>query len=93
MSVAMMTMPVSIPPGRDDDWITLAEAARVLDRHVNAVKSIALTGLIKTALASRLADPVFGVRRSQIGLDEAQAPLIRPSVTDCPPAHQEQPSR
>jgi hypothetical protein len=32
---------------RNDDWVTLAEACRILGRNANAVKSIALNGSLR----------------------------------------------
>jgi hypothetical protein len=38
----------AVPQSDPDPWVTLAEASRIVHRHVNAVKSIALAGGIRT---------------------------------------------
>ena len=46
MSAATLSEPRS--DCASTDWVTLAECSRIVRRHVNACKSIALAGAIRT---------------------------------------------
>jgi hypothetical protein len=47
MCTATLNGQPALEPAQADEWITLAETSRVIRRHVNAVKSIALAGAIR----------------------------------------------